>query len=113
MLEKILTTDVQTRWPDILTALSHGEHEIIITDGTQVQAVIMDRARYRQLVTTALREERRQRALALPLAVSPDDWKAGFDTLERVSEKFADLSDDDLDSLFGSTLADIRDTTQE
>ena len=50
------------------------------------------------MVALAMREERRQRALALPLVVaeSPVTWDAGFETLERISAKFADLSDEEM-----------------
>jgi hypothetical protein len=113
MSEIILVTDVPARWPDILTALRQGKHEFVVTDGEQVRAVIIDQARYRQLVATALREDRRQRALALPLAALPDDWEAGFETLERVSAKFDGLSDKEMDSLFGLALDDVRSANQE
>ena len=104
MTETIVAADVPTRWPDILAALRGGGHEFLITDGAQVKAVIMDSARYRRLVALAMREERRQRALALPLAAaeSPDVWEAGFETLERISARFAGLSDEELDALFGA-----------
>jgi len=57
-----------------------------------------------------LREERRQRALDLPLAMaeSPISWDAGFETLERISSKFADLSDEEMDALFDTALGEIR-----
>ena len=93
MSEIVLVTDVPTRWPDILAALRQGQHEFVVTDGEHVRAVIVDQARYRQLVAAALREDRRQRALALPLAAWPADWEAGFETLERISTKFDGLSD--------------------
>lgn len=37
-----------------------------------------------------------------------DVWDQGFATLENVSEKFAGLSDDDLDALFGEVLTEVR-----
>jgi len=50
-------------------------------------------------------EERRQRALDLPLATaeSPASWDAGF----------ADLSDEDMDELFGAASNEIRSARQE
>jgi hypothetical protein len=111
----IPAADVPVRWPDIFTELLAGEQEFLITDGQQVKAVIIDQARYYELVTLARREERRQRALALPLAAaeSPATWETGFKTLERISEKFADLSDEDMDTLFGAVLTEIRNSNQE
>ncbi|HSN77467.1 MAG TPA: hypothetical protein VL334_20540 [Anaerolineae bacterium] len=37
-----------------------------------------------------------------------DVWDQGFTALEDVSEKFAGLSDDDLDALFGEVLTEVR-----
>ena len=37
-----------------------------------------------------------------------DVWDQGFAALENVSEKFAGLSDDDLDALFGEVLTEVR-----
>ncbi len=110
MTESIVATDVPTRWPDILVALRAGEREFLVTDGQQVKAVIMAPVQYRRLIALALREERRQRALALPLAMaeSPAAWDAGFETLERISSKFADLSDEEMDALFDTALGEIR-----
>jgi hypothetical protein len=75
----------------------------------------MDHARYRRLVALATREEHRQRAQALPLtaAESPDAWDEGFETLESISNKFADLSDKELDTLFSTALNEIRDSDRE
>jgi len=107
--------DVPARWPDILSALHDGEPAVLVTDGKKVQAVIMDHAQYRRLMMLAMRKERRQRALALPLraAESPNVWNAGFEALERISAKFADLSDQDMDVLFGAALDDIRGTKMD
>ena len=60
-------------------------------------------------------EERRQRALDLPLATaeSPASWDAGFETLERISSRFVDLSDKDMDELFGAASNEIRSARQE
>ncbi|MBM4461426.1 MAG: hypothetical protein FJ011_27325 [Chloroflexi bacterium] len=112
MLETIRVADLPARWAEIATTLRSGEHEFAVTEGRQVRAVIVDPARYRRLVALAEREERRRRALALPLtaATSQADWDAGFAALERVSEKFAGVSDDDLDTLFGEVLAEVRTT---
>lgn len=112
MLETIRITDLAVRWAEISTALGSGEHEFAITEGPQIRAVIVDPARYSRLVTLAEREEHRRRALALPLtaATLQADWNAGFTTLERVSEKFAGVSDDDLDTLFSEVLAEVRAT---
>ncbi len=106
----IIAADVPAHWPDIFAALLADEHEFLITDGQQVKAVIMNQAQYRRLVTLARREERRQRALALPLtaAESPAAWDAGFEILDRLSEKFAGLSDEELDTLFSAALTEIR-----
>ncbi len=109
MLETIRIADLPTRWAEISTALRSGEHEFAVTEGRQVCAIIMDLARYRRLAALAEREERRRRALALPTAAtSPADGDAGFAALERISEKFAGASDDDLDTLFGEVLAEVR-----
>ena len=113
MSEIVLVTDVPSRWPDILTALRQGQHEFVVTDGEQVRAVIIDQARYRQLIAATLREDRRHRALALPLAASPADWETGFETLERVSAKFDGLSDQEMDTLLGLALDDVRRANQE
>ena len=110
MTNVIGTMDVPARWPDILSALHDGDQ-----DCKKVQAVIMDHAQYRRLMMLAMRKERRQRALALPLraAESPNVWNAGFEALERISAKFADLSDQDMDVLFGAALDDIRGTKMD
>jgi O-succinylbenzoate synthase len=111
MLETIRIADLPTRWAEISTALRSGEREFAVTEGRQVRAVIVDPVRYRRLTALAEREERRRRALALPTAAtSQADWDAGFATLERVSEKFTGVSDDDLDTLFGEALAEVRTT---
>lgn len=110
MAETIVAADVPTRWLDILKALRSGEHKFLISDGQQVQAVIIDPIRYRWLVTLAMREERRQRALALPLTAAESSavWDAGFVALERISDKYAGLSDAELDTLFGAALSEVR-----
>ena len=110
MTDTIVAADVPARWPDILTALRAGEREFLITKDRKVQAVIIALAQYRRLVALALREERRQRALDLPLVAceSPAAWDAGFETLERISSKFADLSDEEMDALFDTALGEIR-----
>jgi len=115
MSEIVAVTEVPARWLDILAGLDAGEFEFFVTDGQQVKAVIIDQARYRRLVGLATREERRQRALALslPVADSPEVWGKGFEALDRVSARFADLTDDDLDALFNSVLSEVRDTQQE
>jgi hypothetical protein len=46
----------------------------------------------------------------LTAATSQATWDAGFAALERISEKFSTLSDDDLDALFGEVLAEVRGT---
>jgi len=51
--------------------------------------------------------------LPLAAAESPAAWDAGFETLERISARFADLSDEDMDELFGAALSEIRSTEQE
>jgi len=110
MIEKIPVTDMPGHWPEILAALRSGEREFLVTEGAQVKAVIMGHALYRRLVALAEREERRRRALALPLTVaeSPAAWDAGFETLERASDKFAGLSDDEMDTLWGDVLDEIH-----
>ena len=110
MTRTIVATDVPARWSDIWAALRAGEREFLITEGAQVRGVILGHALYRRLLALAEWEERRQRALSLPLtaAESPETWDAGFETLERASRKFAGLSDDELDSLFGPVLDEIR-----
>jgi len=110
MSDTIIAAEVPSRWPDILAALRSGEREYLITEGRQVRAVIMDHAHYRRLVALALRETRRQRALALPLAAaeSPSGWDSGFEVLDRISAKFSELSDEELDALFGTALNEIR-----
>ena len=112
MPEIIRISEVPTRWTAISAALRAGEHEFMIGEGRLVEAVIVSPARYRRLVALARREERRRRVLALPLtaATSQATWDAGFATLERISEKFTGLSDDDLDALFGEVLAEVRGT---
>lgn len=110
MPETIRISDVPTRWPDISARLRTGKHEFMIGDGRQVEAVIVSPAWYRSLVALAQREECRRRTLARPLtaAASQATWDAGFATLERISEKFVGLSDDDLDALFGEALASAK-----
>jgi hypothetical protein len=44
----------------------------------------------------------REMIQTIPVA---DVWDQGFAALENVSEKFAGLSDDDLDALFGEALS--------
>jgi hypothetical protein len=110
MPETIRISDVPARWTDIAARLRAGKHEFMIGDGRQVEAVIVSPAWYRSLVALARREERRRRTLALPLtaATSQATWDAGFAPLERISEKFVGLSDDDLDALFDEALAEVR-----
>lgn len=81
----------------------------MVIDG-QTTALLVDAERYHRLIEIAGREERRQRLLNLPLAgaSSATHWDEGLATLERVSEKFAGLSDDDLDELFGEALTETR-----
>ncbi len=109
MPETIRMSNVLTRWTDISAGLRAGKHEFMIGDDRQVEAVIVSPARYRFLVALADREERRRRALALPLtaAASQATWDAGFATLERISERFSCLSDGDLDALFSEALAEV------
>jgi hypothetical protein len=115
MSEVVAVTDLPTRWPDILAGLDAGEQEFLVTDGSEIKAVILDQARYRRLVGLATREEKRQRALALPLpaADSSETWDKGFEALDRVSAKFTGLADDELDALFNSVLSEVRDARQE
>lgn len=110
MTDTIVAADVPARWPDILTALHAGEREFLVTKDQEVQAVIIAPAQYRRLVALALREERRQRALDLPLAAaeSPAAWDGSFETLERISARFADLLNEDVDELFGAVLSEIQ-----
>ena len=110
MTETIIATDVPSRWADIFAAILTGRREFLITDGRQIKAVIMDQAQYHRLVTLAKRDARRRHALALPLAAAehPAVWDAGFESLERISEKFASLSDEEMDALFGAALAQVR-----
>ncbi|MCX6030211.1 MAG: hypothetical protein NT169_13065 [Chloroflexi bacterium] len=108
MPETIRSSDVLARWTDIAAALRAGKHEFMIGDGRQVEAVIVSPTWYRRLVALTKREERRRRALALPLAAATfqADWDAGFTSLERISAKFVGLTDDDLDALFSEVLAE-------
>lgn len=110
MIEKIPVAEMPGHWPQILAALRSGEREFLVIEGAQIQAVIISHALYRRLAALADREERRRHALALPLpaAESPADWEAGFETLERASARFTDVSDDEMDVLFGSILDEIR-----
>ncbi len=79
-----------------------------MSDGQQVQAVIIDKVYYQQLIDLANREIHRQKALAMHVPVQTQE--ADFETLEKLSQKFADLSDEGLDTLFGDTLAEVRAT---
>ncbi len=110
MSATIIAAEVPSRWADILAALRKGEQEYLIAEGRQIRAVIMDHAHYRRLVALALREQRRQRALALPLAAaeSSSGWDNGFEVLDRISAKFSELSDEDLEALFGAALSEIH-----
>ncbi|PKO21976.1 MAG: hypothetical protein CVU38_11905 [Chloroflexi bacterium HGW-Chloroflexi-1] len=110
MPETIRISEMPTRWTDISTALRAGKHEFMIGEGRLVEAVIVSPAWYRRLLALARQEERRRHVLALPLpaATSQATWNAGFATLERISEKFSGLSDDDLDALFSEVLAEVR-----
>ncbi len=109
MIETIRVADLADRWPEIASALRSGKQEFMLIDG-QTTALIVDSERYHHLAVLAKREERRRRILSLPFAgATPEtSWDEGFVTLERVSEKFAGLSDDDLDVLFGEALNEAR-----
>lgn len=109
MIETIRVADLADRWPEIASSLRSGKQKFMLIDG-QTTAFIVDSERYQRLAEMAGREERRRRVLSLPLAgaTSDSDWDEGFVTLERVSEKFAGLSDDDLDVLFGEALNEAR-----
>jgi hypothetical protein len=109
MIQTIPVADVPVRWSEIARALRSGKQEFLLVEG-QTSAVIVDPDRYRRLVASAEREERRRRTLDLPMpgAASPAAWDQGFAALEGVSEKFAGLSDDDLDALFGEVLTEVR-----
>lgn len=111
MAETIRIADLTDRWPEIAMALRSGQREFMVIDG-QTTALIVDAERYQRLIELAKREERRRRVLSLPLAgaASETGWDEGFVILERVSEKFAGLSDDDLDSLFGEAVSTLRAT---
>jgi len=111
MAETIRIADLADRWPEIAMALRSGQREFMVIDG-QTTALIVDAERYQRLIELAKREERRRRVLSLPLAgaASETGWDEGFVILERVSEKFAGLSDDDLDSLFGEAVSTLRAT---
>ncbi|GEM_PF-2070893 len=104
------TTEVPSRWPDIWANLSIGNDEVVITEGQQIKAVLLSQFRYHYLIELARREQQRQRVLALPLTAkeSPTIWNAGFETLEHFSQKFAHLSDEDMDTLFEQVLVEVR-----
>jgi hypothetical protein len=109
MIETIPVADVLVRWSEMALALRSGKQEFLLVEG-QTSAVIVDPDRYRRLVAAAEREERRRRTLdlAMPAAASPTAWGQGFAALEDVREKFAGLSDDDLDALFGEVSTEVR-----
>lgn len=111
MIQTIPVADILVRWSEIALALRSGKQEFLLVEG-QTSAVIVAPDRYRRLVAAAEREERRRRTLGLPLpaAASPTAWGQGFAALEAISEKFAGLSDDDLDALFGEALTEMRAT---
>ena len=105
------TTEVQHRWPDILANLSPREHdEVVITDGQEIKAVLMNPVYYRYLMQLVKRELQRQGTMALPLTAkkSMATWNAGFEILEHLSEKFTGVSDEEMDDLFGEVLAEVR-----
>lgn len=109
MIETIRVIDLAERWPEIARALRSGKREFMVIDG-QTTALLVDSKRYHHLIEIAGREERRHRLLNLPLAdaSSETSWDEGFVTLDLVSEKFAGLSDDELDLLFGEALSKQR-----
>jgi hypothetical protein len=67
------------------------------------------------ITDTDEREQRRQRTLALPIetASSAEAWQTSFEALERIREKAAYLTDDEMDALVTETLAHVHDFTPE
>lgn len=109
MTETIRVADLADRWTEITMALRSGQREFMVIDG-QTTTLIVDAERYHRLIELAGREERRRQVLSLPLAGATSEigWDGGFGALERVSEKFAGLSDDDLDLLFSEAVDIVR-----
>jgi len=85
---------------------------IIERQGTPI-AVLMSFDEYRRLKELDVREERRRRALAIPIdaARSAETWQASFESLERIREKAAGLSDDEMDALVTEALARVHDSS--
>jgi len=109
MIETIKASDLPTRWTEIFAALRAGVREYRIVEG-QSSVMVIDSDRYQKLVDSSQREERRRRTLRIPLtgAESEQTWDDGFSALDRISQRFSGLSDDDLDDVFGEALANVR-----
>ncbi|MBM4461453.1 MAG: type II toxin-antitoxin system Phd/YefM family antitoxin [Chloroflexi bacterium] len=111
----VTLAETRAQLPKILERARLTRQHFVIVKRGQEQGVILGLDEYRRLKELDEREQRRERALAIPIeaARSTEAWQASFETLERIREKAAYLTDDEMDTLATEALAHVRDATPE
>ncbi len=106
----VTATETRKQLPKILERARLTRQHFVIVKRGQEQGVILGLDEYCRLKALDEREQRRRRALAIPIeaARSVESWQASFESLERIREKAAYLSDDELDVLVTEALAQVR-----
>jgi prevent-host-death family protein len=113
--EIVTLSETRAQLPKILERARLTRQHFVIVKRGQEQGVILGLDEYRRLKELDEREQRRRRALALPIeaASSAEAWQTSFEALERIREKAAYLTDDEMDALVTEALAHVRDSTTE
>jgi prevent-host-death family protein len=106
----VTATETRKQLPKILERARLTRQHFVIVKRGQEQGVILGLDEYRRLKELDEREQRRRRALAIPIeaARSAETWQASFESLERIREKAAYLSDDEMDALVTEALTHMR-----
>ena len=106
----VTLSETRAQLPKILERARLTRQHFVIVKRGQEQGVILGLDAYRRLKELDECEQRRRRALAIPIeaARSAEAWQASFAALERIREKAAYLTDDEMDALVTETLAVVR-----
>jgi prevent-host-death family protein len=106
----VTLSETRAQLPKILERARLTRQHFVIVKRGQEQGVILGLDEYRRLKELDECEQRRRRALAIPIeaARSAEAWQASFAALERIREKAAYLTDDEMDALVTETLAVVR-----
>jgi prevent-host-death family protein len=109
----ISTSDVRTHLSAVLERVRRTRAPLVIVKRGQEQGVLLGLDEYRRLNELDEREKRRRQTLSHPIEANStaESWQASFDTLTRIRENAAYLSDDELDALVNETLAEVRRST--